>query len=159
MIQKLEIVEKIIKINRCTTVTKGGRKFGFSILAIIGNKNGKCGFGLGKGIEITDAKAKALQQARKNIFKFILKQNRTLYHNVIGKFCSSKIIMKPASLGTGIISGGATRILFKALGIKDIVTKSIGSNNAHNLIKATIRGLKNMNTPKQINNKRNKRII
>jgi len=157
--ENIEIVEKLVKVNRCTTVTKGGRKFGFSVIVVVGDKKGRCGYGLGKGIEILSAKTKASHQARKSIFKIPLKEGRTLHHEIIGKFCSSKIIIKPAPIGTGVISGGVTRPLFEVLGIKDIVTKSIGSNNPHNLLKATIMGLKNVSTPKNIAIKRNKTIF
>lgn len=152
-----EIVEKIIKINRCTTVTKGGRKFGFSVLLVIGDKKGRCGYGFGKGVEIAEAKNKALHKAKKNIFKIPLKEKRTLYHNIKGCFCSSLIIMKPARSGTGVIAGGITRALFEVLGIQDIIAKSIGSRNPNNLLKATIKGLKNISTPKMISMKRYKK--
>ena len=159
MSNSIEIIEKLVKVNRCTTVTKGGRKFSFSVIVVAGDKKGKVGYGFGKATEVMDAKAKALDKAKKNMLKIPLREGRTLHHDVVGKFCSGKIIMRAAIAGTGVIAGGSTRPLFEALGIKDIVAKSVGSNNPHNIIKAVIAGLQNMNTPKMIADKRGKKLV
>lgn len=140
----MEIIEKVIKVNRCTTVTKGGRKFSFSVVIVLGNRKGSIGYGFGKANDVINAKQKAFNQAKKNIFTVSLKNGRTIPHKIISKFCSSKIIIKPASLGRGIVAGVTAKSLFDVLGVKDIVVKSINSNNSHNLIKAIILGLKNI---------------
>jgi small subunit ribosomal protein S5 len=154
----IEIIEKLVKVNRCTKVTKGGRKFSFSVIVVVGDKKGKVGYGLGKADEVMDAKRKASDEARKNMFKIPLREGRTLHHDIVGKFCSGKVVMRAAPAGTGIIAGGPTRPLFEVLGIKDIVAKSVGSNNPHNVVKAAIMGLRNINTPKMIADKRGKKL-
>ncbi|MSO13356.1 30S ribosomal protein S5 [Rickettsiales endosymbiont of Trichoplax sp. H2] len=154
----IEIVEKLVKVNRCTKVTKGGRKFSFSVIVVVGDKKGKVGYGLGKADEVMDAKRKASDEARKNMFKIPLREGRTLHHDIVGKFCSGKVVMRAAPAGTGVIAGGPTRPLFEVLGIKDIVAKSVGSNNPHNVVKAAIMGLRNINTPKMIADKRGKKL-
>ncbi|EDV18575.1 hypothetical protein TRIADDRAFT_34973 [Trichoplax adhaerens] len=154
----IEIIEKLVKVNRCTKVTKGGRKFSFSVIVVVGDKKGKVGYGLGKADEVMDAKRKASDEARKNMFKIPLREGRTLHHDIVGKFCSGKVVMRAAPAGTGVIAGGPTRPLFEVLGIKDIVAKSVGSNNPHNVVKAAIIGLRNINTPKMIADKRGKKL-
>ena len=154
----IEIVERLVKVNRCTAVTKGGRKFSFSVIVVVGDKKGKVGYGLGKAAEVMDAKAKASDEARKNMFKIPLREGRTLHHDIVGKFCSGKVIMRAAPAGTGVIAGGPTRPLFEVLGVKDIVAKSVGSNNPHNVVKAAIMGLRNISTPKMIADKRGKKL-
>ena len=148
--------ERLISVGRCTKVTKGGRNFSFSVIMVIGNKKGKVGYGLGKAMEIVDAREKAVYMAKKTMYKIPLKQNRTIYHKVVGEFCSSKVIIMPASIGRGIVAGGAIRIIFDVLGIQDIVAKSLKSNNPHNTIKATINGLLQIQSPRYIMKKRNK---
>lgn len=155
----IEIIERLVKVNRCTAVAKGGRKFSFSVIVVVGDRKGKVGYGLGKAAEVIDAKTKATYIAKKNMMKIPLREGRTLHHNIIGKFCSSKAVMRAAPTGTGVIAGGAARPLFEVLGIKDIVAKLIGSNNPHNVIKAVINGLKKSRTPKMIADKRGKKII
>lgn len=154
----IEIIERLVKVNRCTSVTKGGRKFSFSVIVVVGDKKGRVGYGLGKATEVMDAKAKALGEARKGMFKIPLREGRTLHHDAIGKFCSGKVIMRAAPAGTGVIAGGPTRPLFEVLGIKDIVAKSVGSNNPHNVIKAVVSGLRGTSTPKMIADKRGKKV-
>lgn len=158
MVSNIETVEKIVKVNRCTAVTKGGRNFSFAVIVVVGDKRGKVGYSLGKATEVMDAKAKASQGARKSMFKVPLREGRTLHHDVVGKFGAGRIIMRSAPPGTGVIAGGAVRPLFEVLGIKDIVAKSVGCNNPHNVIKAAIHGLKMIYTPKMIADKRGKKI-
>lgn len=155
----IEVVEKLVKVNRCTAVTKGGRKFSFSVIVVVGDKKGRVGHGLGKAAEVMDAKKKAVDVARKNMIKIPLREGRTLHHDIKGKFCSGMVIMKAAPSGTGVIAGGPTRPFFEVLGIKDIVAKSVGSNNPHNIIKAVMNGLKRSYTPKMIADKRGKKIV
>ncbi len=154
-----EIVERLVKVNRCTAVTKGGRKFSFSVIVVAGDRKGKVGYGLGKASEVMDAKTKAADEARKNMVKIPLREGRTLHHDIIGKFCSAKVIMRASPAGTGVIAGGTTRQFFEVLGMKDIVAKSVGSNNPHNIIKAVLDGLQKTNTPKMIADKRGKKIV
>lgn len=159
MLNNTEFEEILVNSSRCSKVTKGGRKFSFSAIVVIGNKKGKVGYGLGKALEIVDAKAKALKHAKKNIFKVPLKEGRTIHHDVIGKFSSSIVKIKTAPSGKGVIAGGAMRSIFRVLGIQDIVAKSLGSNNPHNIIKATISGLLKTQSPKGVSMKRNIKIV
>lgn len=150
----MEFFERLVNVGRCTKVTKGGRRFSFSAIVVIGNKAGLLGYGIGKAIEIMDAKKKAISKAKKVIYRIPLRENRTIYHEVIGSFSSSKVIIKPALPGKGIIAGGSIRSLFDVLGIKDIIVKSLGSCNPHNIIKAAINGLLKTETPYYIIKKR-----
>ena len=136
-----EFLERLVSIGRCTKVTKGGRRFSFSALVVVGNQYGVFGYGMGKAIDVMEARQKAVNRAKKNIYKIKLKDQRTIHYETIGKFCSSKIIIKPAYRGRGIIAGGVARLLFEVIGIKDILAKSIKSNNPSNIIKAVVKGL------------------
>ena len=140
--KKSEYFSEIIDIKRIVKVVKGGRRFKFSVLMVIGNKKGKVGFGIGKANEIPIAAKKARNQAEKNVVEFKYdKEHKTLPHEIIGKFCASKIIMLPAKTGSGLKAGGSARILLSLSGIENIKTKAHGSRNKLNLIKATINGL------------------
>jgi small subunit ribosomal protein S5 len=145
-----ELEEVLVNARRCTKVTKGGRTFSFSVVVVVGNKKGNIGYGLGKALEVIDAKQKAVKQAKTNMFKIQLKEGRTIHHDVVGKFSSSLVKIRSAPSGKGVIAGGAMRHVFKALGIQDVVAKSLGSNNPHNLVKATINGLLKAQSPKLI---------
>lgn len=153
-----EIIEKLVYVNRCTKVVKGGRRFSFSAIVVVGDGKGRVGYGLGKATEVMDARMKASQIAKKNMVKIPLREGRTLHHDSVGRFCSGKIIMRAAPQGTGIIAGGAIRAVFDVLGIKDLVAKSIGSNNPHNMIKAALDGLQKVSSPRDIAEKRDKKI-
>ena len=133
--------ERVVAINRVTKVVKGGRRFSFAALVVVGNKMGEVGFGSGKAGEVPEAIGKATRSAKKNSFKFDLKDNRTINHEVIGTFGSAKVILKPASEGTGVIAGGAIRSVLESVGVKDILTKCVGTRNPHNAVRATIDGL------------------
>ena len=137
---KEEFEEVIVHIGRVTKVVKGGRRFRFTALVVVGNKKGLVGFGFGKAKEVPDAIRKAVDDAFKNIVKVNIKGS-TIAHDVEVKFNASRIILKPASDGTGVIAGGATRPVVELAGIKDILTKSLGSNNASNVVRATIKAL------------------
>ncbi|MDX2050480.1 MAG: 30S ribosomal protein S5 [Rickettsiaceae bacterium] len=153
-----EIVEVPVDVSRVTKVVKGGRKFSFSVSVIAGDKEGMVGFGHGKAKEVGEARAKASQKAKKSMIKIPMYQGRTIHHNVIGSFGASKVIIKRATSGTGIIAGGAMRAIFESIGIHDIVAKSLGSSNVHTLIAATFDALRKLNTPKQIAEKRGIKI-
>ncbi len=133
--------ERVVAINRVTKVVKGGRRFSFAALVVVGNKMGEVGFGSGKAGEVPEAIGKATRSAKKNSYKFELKDNRTINHEVIGTFGSAKVILKPASEGTGVIAGGAIRSVLESVGVKDILTKCVGTRNPHNAVRATIDGL------------------
>ena len=140
-IKKEEFEEVIVNIGRVTKVVKGGRRFRFTALVVIGNKQGIVGFGFGKAKEVPDAIKKAIDDGFKNLVKVNIKGS-TIAHDIEQKFNSSKILLKPASEGTGVIAGGATRPVLELAGIKDILTKSLGSNNPSNVVRATVEALK-----------------
>jgi small subunit ribosomal protein S5 len=145
--------EKMVSINRVTKVVKGGRILGFAALAVVGDGDGTVGMGKGKAREVPVAVQKALEEARRKMFRVGLR-NGTLQHAVIGRHGASKVIMHPASAGTGIIAGGAMRAVLEVLGVSDILAKSIGSNNPYNVVRATLDGLRRMRTPSDIAAKR-----
>ena len=150
--------EKLVAINRITKVVKGGRRFGFAALVVVGNEKGSIGIGQGKSKQVPDAIKKATEFAKRNQFKIPLKEGRTLHHDVKGKNGSGKVIMRAAPAGTGIIAGGPVRAVCEVLGVQDIVAKSLGSANPHNVLKACIKGLKSQSSPKILSAIRGKKI-
>ncbi|MCC6611391.1 MAG: 30S ribosomal protein S5 [Burkholderiales bacterium] len=145
--------EKMVSVNRVTKVVKGGRVLGFAALTVVGDGDGAVGMGKGKAREVPVAVQKALEEARRKMFRVSLR-NGTLQHAVIGRHGASKVIMQPASEGTGIIAGGAVRAVFEVLGVTDVLAKSIGSTNPYNVVRATIDGLRRMRTASEIAAKR-----
>jgi len=149
--------EKMVAVNRVTKVVKGGRIMGFAALTVVGDGDGTIGMGKGKAREVPVAMQKALDEARRRMFKVSLK-NGTLHHAVIGKHGASRVLMQPASEGTGIIAGGPMRAVFEVVGVTNVLAKIIGSTNPYNVVRATLDGLKKMNTPSEIAAKRGKSI-
>ena len=158
MKEKSEFVEKLVAINRITKVVKGGRRFGFAALVVAGNQKGSIGIGQGKSKQVPDAIKKATEVAKKNMVQIPLKDGRTLHHDVFAKSGSGKILMRSAPTGTGIIAGGAMRSVCEVIGIQDVVAKSLGSANPHNVLKALLDGLKNQSSPKFLSAMRGKKI-
>ena len=153
-----DLKEKLVAINRITKVVKGGRRFGFAALVVVGNQKGSIGIGQGKSKQVPDAIKKATEVAKKNQIKIPLKEGRTLHHDVSGKNGSGKVFMRAAPAGTGIIAGGAIRSVCEVIGIQDVVAKSLGSANPHNVLKACIKGLASQTSPKLLSAKRGKKI-
>ena len=152
-----ELKEKVVAINRVAKVVKGGRTFRFSAVVIVGDGNGHVGIGNGKAAEVPDAIKKAIQEAKKNLVEVPI-VGTTIPHEYIGQFGSAKVMLKPATVGTGLIAGGSVRPVLELAGYRDIRTKVIGTNNPRNVVYATIEGLKNMRTAEQVAKKRNKKV-
>ncbi|MDN5938927.1 MAG: 30S ribosomal protein S5 [Salinisphaera sp.] len=150
-------IEKMVAINRGAKVVKGGRQFGFTALTVVGNEDGKVGFGYGKAREVPLAIAKAMEAARKNMFQLRLRDD-TIQHETIGWHGATKVIMRPASAGTGVIAGGGMRAVFEVAGVANVLAKSYGSRNPINLVRATINGLREMHNPHYIAAKRGKTV-
>ena len=156
--ENFELKDKLVSINRITKVVKGGRRFAFSALVVVGNVSGSLGVGHAKAKQVPDAIKKATQAAKNNMFKIPLQEGRTLHHDIYSKDGAGKVILRAAPSGTGIIAGGPIRAACEVAGIKDVVAKSLGSSNPLNVLRACIKGLKNQNSPKKIANTRGKNI-
>lgn len=148
-----DLLEKLVAVNRVAKVVKGGRQFGFTALTVVGDGNGRIGFGHGKAREVPVAIQKAMEHARKNMVTVNLNEG-TLWHPLVGRHGAAKVFMQPASDGTGIIAGGAMRAVFEVLGVHNVLAKCIGTNNPMNVVRATINGLKDMNNPEAVAAKR-----
>ena len=153
-----EFKDKLVSINRITKVVKGGRRFAFSALVVVGDQSGSIGIGHGKAKQVPDAIKKATETAKKKLTKIPLREGRTIHHAVLGKDGAGKVLLRSAPSGTGIIAGGAIRSVCEVLGIQDIVAKSLGSSNPNNVLRACLKGLKSQKTPKQISILRGKKI-
>jgi small subunit ribosomal protein S5 len=152
-----EFIEKLVKLNRVAKVVKGGRRFSFSALVVVGNRAGQVGYGFGKANDVSDAIRKSIEKAKKNLVHIPIKKT-TLPHQVIGKFKSAQVLMKPAAPGTGVIAGGPVRAVMEAAGVRDVLSKSIGSSNAINTVKAVFQGLDSLMEARDIAANRGKTL-
>ena len=153
-----EFQDKLVHINRVAKVVKGGRRFAFAALVVVGDAKGRVGYGSGKAREVPEAIRKATEQAKRTMIRVPLREGRTLHHDLYGRFGAGKVILRAAPPGTGIIAGGPMRAVFETMGVQDIVAKSVGSNNPHNMVKATFTALKSMESPRSIAAKRGKKV-
>jgi small subunit ribosomal protein S5 len=156
--ERSELVDKLVAINRVAKVVKGGKRFGFAALVVVGDQKGRVGFGHGKAREVPEAVRKATDAAKKQLVRVPLREGRTLHHEVLGRHGAGKVVLRPAPVGTGIIAGGPLRAVFDVLGVHDVVAKSVGSSNPYNMVRATFDALKGQYSPKMIANKRGKSV-
>jgi small subunit ribosomal protein S5 len=153
-----EIIDKLVTINRVAKVVKGGRRFAFAALVVVGDQKGRVGYGAGKAREVPEAIRKATERARRTMIRVPMKEGRTLHHDVYGHFGAGKVILRAATPGTGIIAGGPLRAVFETLGIGDVVAKSLGSRNPHNMVKATFAALQQCASPRSVATRRGKKV-
>ncbi len=156
--QESEFVEKLVSINRVAKVVKGGRRFGFAALVVVGDGKGRVGHGAGKAREVPEAIRKATEAAKRTLIRVPLREGRTLHHDLKGHFGAGQVVMRAAPAGTGIIAGGPMRAVFEALGVQDVVAKSIGTSNPHNMVKATLAALSSIVSPRVVAARRGKKI-
>ena len=153
-----EFADRLVAINRVSKTVKGGKRFGFAALVVVGDQRGRVGFGKGKAKEVPEAIRKATEQAKRQLIRVPLKEGRTLHHDTTGHHGAGKVVMRTAPEGTGIIAGGPMRAVFEMLGIKDVVAKSTGSQNPYNMIRATLDGLRSESSPRQVAARRGKKV-
>src|ERR1700742_5126208 len=153
-----EFTEKLVNINRVAKVVKGGRRFGFAALVVVGDGKGRVGHGSGKAREVPEAIRKATEQAKRAMVRVPLREGRTLQHDIIGHYGAGRVVLRAAVPGTGIIAGGPIRAIFEALGVADVVAKSVGTSNPHNMIKAAFDALQHCNSPRSVASRRSKKV-
>ncbi len=153
-----EFVDKLVHINRVAKVVKGGKRFGFAALVVIGDQKGRVGFGHGKAREVPEAIRKATESAKRNLTRVALREGRTLHHDIAGRHGAGRVYLRAAPAGTGIIAGGPMRAVFETLGIQDVVAKSVGSSNPYNMIRATFDALKHQDSPRSVAARRNIKV-
>jgi small subunit ribosomal protein S5 len=153
-----EFVEKLVAINRVAATVKGGRRFSFAALIVVGDQKGRVGYGHGKAREVPEAIRKATEEAKKSLIRVPLRESRTLHHDGYGRWGAGKIQMRAAPPGTGVIAGGPMRAVLETLGVADVVAKSLGSSNPYNMVRATFEALKSQSSPRQIASKRGKKV-
>ena len=156
--EESELVEKLVGINRVAKVVKGGRRFGFAALVVVGDGRGRVGFGTGKAKEVPEAIRKATEDAKRGMVRIPLRDGRTLHHDITGRYGAGRVQLRSAPSGTGIIAGGPMRAVFEALGVQDVVAKSIGTSNPHNMIKATFSALQRIEAPRSVAAKRGRKV-
>ena len=154
----VELIEKLVCINRVAKVVKGGKRFGMTALVVVGDGKGRMGIGTGKAREVPEAIRKATDAAKRKFYRIPLREGRTLHHDVVGEYGAGRVVLRAAPAGTGIIAGGPMRAVFEALGIQDVVAKSIGTSNPHNMIKATLAGLQQVASPRSVAMRRGKKV-
>jgi small subunit ribosomal protein S5 len=153
-----DFVEKLVGINRVAKVVKGGRRFGFAAIVVVGDSKGRVGYGAGKAREVPEAIRKATEQARRAMIRVPLREGRTLHHDIIGRYGAGEVVVRAAPAGTGIIAGGPMRAIFEALGVHDVVAKSVGTSNPHNMIKATFQALTRSASPRSVAQRRGRKV-
>ena len=153
-----ELLEKLVHINRVSKTVKGGKRFGFAALVVVGDGSGRVGFGKGKAREVPEAITKATAAAKKNMIRVALREGRTLHHDCNGRFGAGKVTVRSAPAGTGIIAGGPMRAVFESLGVADVVTKSVGTSNPYNMVRATFQALSEQTSPKSVAARRGKKV-
>ena len=153
-----EFADRLVAINRVSKTVKGGKRFGFAALVVVGDQKGRVGFGRGVAKEVPEATRKATEAAKRGMIRVPLREGRTLHHDVNGRHGAGKVVMRTAPAGTGIIAGGPMRAVFEMLGIQDVVAKSLGSQNPYNMVRATIDGLQNMASPRMVAQRRGKKV-
>jgi small subunit ribosomal protein S5 len=153
-----ELIEKLVAVNRVAKVVKGGKRFGFAAIMVVGDGKGRVGCGTAKAREVPDAVKKATDYAKRAMIRVPMREGRTLHHDVTGHFGAGKVVLRAAPAGTGVIAGGAQRAIFEAIGIQDVVAKSVGSTNPHNLIKATLAALQSIQSPRAVAQRRGKKV-
>src|ERR1700742_4522155 len=153
-----EFIDKLVHINRVAKVVKGGRRFGFAALVVVGGQRGRVGFGHGKAREVPEAIRKATEEAKKSLIRVPLKDGRTLHHEVRGHHGAGKVVVRPAPAGTGVIAGGPARAVFEALGVGDVVSKSLGTSNPYNLVRVVFDALKNQQSPRMVAQRRGRSV-
>ena len=153
-----DLIDKLVTINRVAKVVKGGRRFAFAALVVVGDQKGRVGYGAGKAREVPEAIRKATERAKRGMIRVPLKEGRTLHHDVLGRYGAGEVVLRSAAAGTGIIAGGPMRAVFETLGVGDVVAKSLGSRNPHNMVKATFAALQRCASPRSVAQRRGKKV-